>query len=60
MNDQATMKNISELQPTVSLQCPVEKLGEVWVQVLYFGKPTKRALDKTIELLIEMRNDYDE
>ena len=31
--------------------------GAVWVEVTFFGQPTKRAIDRTIEILIASRND---
>ena len=41
------------------LKCPVQKNGDLWVEVTFFGKmtPTKENIDKLIELLIVTRND---
>ena len=52
------MKKHHELPKETYLLCPVEKGGEVWIELNYYGTPTLRALDKTLELLTEMRNGF--
>lgn len=54
------MKNHTELPPKTILLCPVAKGGVSWAHLEIYGDLTISALDRAIEMLVEMRNGWAE